>query len=83
MSKNERGYANPDLVIDFIAGDLGDFTVEDIVCTNCIEGFCPARTKATCIADAFNLCGAKKNSAGPLEAYQERTGLMINIERPC
>ena len=66
----------------FTANDLLSYTIEDIVCTNCIEGFCPARTPSICEGAEFTLCGAKGVSAEVLNAYAERTGIVVEIERP-
>ena len=72
-----------DAVLDLTAQDMGDLTVQDVVCTNCIEGFCPARTPAVFASETFTLCGAKKASQPVIAAYQERTGIELHIERPC
>ena len=66
---------------EFVEGDMGGLTVENVVCTNCIEGFCPARTPSR-YGDEFILCGAKKQSQPVIAAYQERTGIELHIERP-
>ena len=63
--------------------DLGTLTVEDVVCTNCIEGFCPARTPSCFAGEPFMFCGAKKASQPVIAAFQERTGIELHIERPC
>jgi len=68
--------------IRFSESDLLHYAVDDIVCTNCIEGYCPARTSAACGETEFTLCGAKGNSTEVLNAYSERTGIVIEIERP-
>ena len=67
----------------FEGSDLGELTVDDIVCTDCIEGFCPARTPSLFESREFTLCGAKKLSQPVITAYQERTGIELHIERPC
>lgn len=65
------------------SSDMGGLTANDIVCVNCIEGFCPARTPARFENEEFILCGAKKASDPVLAAYQKRTGRTLHIERPC
>lgn len=72
-----------DTMLEFLASDLQELTVDDIICTNCIKGFCPARTPSMFDQVEFTLCGAKKNTQPVLERYQERTGTMVHIERPC
>lgn len=67
----------------FEESDLGGLTVDDIFCTDCIEGFCPARTPSVLESREFILCGAKKLSQPVIAAYQERTGIELHIERPC
>ena len=69
--------------LELASSDLGELTVEDVVCTNCIEGFCPARTPSVLEDERFVLCGAKKASQPVIAAYQERTGIELHIERPC
>lgn len=68
--------------IRFTASDLLSYTIEDIVCTDCIKGFCPARTPSICEDTEFTLCGAKGVSSEVLNAYTERTGIVVEIERP-
>ena len=70
-------------VLELDTSDLLDYTVEQVTCTNCIEGLCPARTPSTCDGVEFILCGAKKDSQPVLAAYTERTGIELHIERPC
>ena len=70
-------------VVQLAASDLGELGVDDVVCTNCIEGFCPARTPSVFEDVDFVLCGAKKLSQPVIAAYQERTGIELHIERPC
>ncbi len=74
---------NDNLALKLTMGDMGALTVRDVVCTNCIEGFCPARTPATLATEEFILCGAKKQSQPVIAAYQKRTGIELHIERPC
>ena len=69
-------------LLELATSDLGGLTVQDVVCTNCIEGFCPARTPSTHDGDDFILCGAKKASQPVLAAYTQRTGIELHIERP-
>ena len=69
--------------LELIAGDMGDLTVKDVVCVDCIEGFCPARTPSVFDGTEFILCGAKNASQPVLARYQERTGITLHIERPC
>lgn len=71
------------LMLELAASDMGGLTIEDVKCTDCIEGFCPARTASVFDSTSFTLCGAKKASQPVLEAYQERTGCVLHIERPC
>ncbi len=68
--------------IRFTASDLLNYTIEDIVCTDCIKGFCPARTPSIFENTEFTLCGAKGVSSEVLNAYTERTGIVVEIERP-
>ncbi len=70
-------------VLELDPSDLLAYTVEQVTCTNCIEGFCPARTPSSCDGEEFILCGAKKDSQPVLAAYTERTGIELHIERPC
>ncbi len=74
---------NEKTMLVFEASDLGKLTVQDVVCTNCIEGFCPARTPSSFEGEEFTFCGAKKLSQPVIAAYQERTGIELHIERPC
>ena len=69
--------------LELLESDLGVLGVDDVVCTNCIKGFCPARTAAVYDKVEFVLCGAKKASQPVLSAWQERTGIELHIERPC
>lgn len=65
------------------AGDMNGLTVRDVVCVDCIKGFCPARTPARFEEEEFILCGAKKAVEPVLAAYQHRTGRILHIEKPC
>ena len=67
----------------FEASDLGDLTINDVVCVDCIKGFCPARTPSSFGGPEFTFCGAKKLAEPVIAAYQERTGIKLHIERPC
>lgn len=67
----------------FEASDMGGLTINDVVCVDCIEGFCPARTPSSFEGTEFTFCGAKKLSQPVIAAYQERTGIELHIERPC
>ena len=71
------------MVLELLESDMGVCVVDDVVCTNCIEGFCPARTLAVFDLSDFVLCGAKKASQPVLSAWQERTGVELHVERPC
>lgn len=64
-------------------GDMGELTAKDVACTNCLEGYCPARRTASLEGEELILCGAKKTSCSVLAAYQQRTGRVLLIERPC
>ena len=75
--------ADEKTMLVFEASDLGELTVQDVVCTNCIEGFCPARTPSSFENEEFTFCGAKQLSQPVIAAYQERTGIELHIERPC
>ena len=35
-------------ILELAASDMAELTVNDIVCVDCIEGFCPARTPSQC-----------------------------------
>ena len=63
--------------------DMGGLAIHDVVCVDCIEGFCPARTPSTYDGTDFILCGAKKATQPVLERYQARTGITLHIEHPC
>lgn len=65
------------------ASDMGAYTVDDVVCIDCIKGFCPARTPASYDGTEFTFCGARKLCDGVLAAYQQRTGRVLHIEKPC
>lgn len=71
------------IVLELLESDMGACGIDDVVCTNCIEGFCPARTSAVFDMGEFVLCGAKKAARPVLSAWQERTGIELHIERPC
>lgn len=70
-------------VIEFVTADMGGYTMEEATCTNCIEGFCPARTPSSLEGVAFTFCGARKNADGIVAAYSKRTGVELHIEKPC
>ena len=75
--------ADESMVLEIAASDMGTLTVGQVVCTNCIEGYCPARTPAAFAGEGFMLCGAKKLSQPVLEAYQTRLDVKLHSERPC
>ena len=70
-------------ILELAASDMAELTVNDIVCVDCIEGFCPARTPSAYNGTEFVLCGAKAASQPVLARYQNRTGIELHIERPC
>lgn len=67
----------------FAESDLLGYTIDELVCTNCIEGFCPARTAAVCGLREFTFCGARKIADDVVAAYNERTASNLVIEKPC
>ena len=69
--------------LELTASDMAGLTVDDVVCVDCIEGFCPARTPSVFDETEFILCGAKKATQPVLTSYQQRTGIALHIERPC
>lgn len=69
--------------LELAASDMAGLTVNDVVCVDCIEGFCPARTPSVYDGTEFILCGAKKATQPVLTRYQQRTGIALHIERPC
>ena len=69
--------------LELAADDMAGLSVSDIVCVDCIEGFCPARTPSAYNGTEFVLCGAKAASQPVLARYQNRTGIELHIERPC
>ena len=70
-------------ILELAAADMANLTVNDVVCVDCIKGFCPARTPSVYDGTEFILCGAKKATQPVLARYQERTGIELHIERPC
>ena len=70
-------------VLKLTTSDMLELTVNDVVCVDCIEGFCPARTPSIYEGTEFILCGAKKATQPVLMRYQKRTGTTLHIEHPC